>query len=91
MKKSDAAIQEARAVFAEFYTEPYNEVTHHGDLRHIMTRVGKSSGELMLVLITRTLDFPNKEAIVEQLKKTRFRRYLHCAKCQSKQNECDFR
>lgn len=68
-EKSDAAIQEARAVFAEFYTEPYNEVTHHGDLRHIMTRVGKSSGELMLVLITRTLDFPNKEAIVEQLKK----------------------
>lgn len=68
-EKSDAAIQEARAVFAEFYTEPYNEVTHHGDLRHIMTRVGKSSGELMLVLITRTLDFPNKPAIVEQLKK----------------------
>ncbi|WP_088810868.1 MULTISPECIES: 23S rRNA (uracil(1939)-C(5))-methyltransferase RlmD [unclassified Listeria] len=68
-EKSDAAIQEARAVFAEFYTEPYNEVTHQGDLRHIMTRVGKTSGELMLVLITRTLDFPNKPAILEQLKK----------------------
>ncbi|WP_088816212.1 MULTISPECIES: 23S rRNA (uracil(1939)-C(5))-methyltransferase RlmD [Listeria] len=68
-EKSDAAIQEARAVFAEFYTEPYNEATHQGDLRHIMTRVGKTSGELMLVLITRTLDFPNKPAILEQLKK----------------------
>ncbi len=68
-EKSDAAIQEARTVFAEFYTEPYNEVTHQGDLRHIMTRVGKTTGELMLVLITRTLDFPNKQAILEQLKK----------------------
>jgi 23S rRNA (uracil1939-C5)-methyltransferase len=65
------AIQAVKEICSELGVRPYNEETHKGDLRHIMARYGKQTGELMVVLITRTADFPHKnklvEAIVEKL------------------------
>ncbi|EUJ29187.1 RNA methyltransferase [Listeria floridensis FSL S10-1187] len=66
---SDKAIQAAREVFEAFGVEAYDELRHKGVLRHIMTRVGKSSGELMLVLITRTKELPFAKEITDQLVK----------------------
>jgi 23S rRNA (uracil1939-C5)-methyltransferase len=45
----------------------YDEETHKGVLRHIMARYGKQTGELMVVIITRTADIPNKDKLVEEI------------------------
>lgn len=50
-----------------FDVKAYNEETHKGILRHVMVRVGKVTNEKMIVLVTRTKDFPNKEKIVQTI------------------------
>ncbi|MDR5660030.1 23S rRNA (uracil(1939)-C(5))-methyltransferase RlmD [Serpentinicella sp. ANB-PHB4] len=47
----------------------YNEKTKKGLLRHVVTKVGFTTGEVMVVLITNEKSLPNKEALVEALVK----------------------
>ncbi|KMY56008.1 RNA methyltransferase [Bacillus sp. FJAT-27231] len=61
------AIQTVKEICSEFGIKAYDEVTHKGVLRHIMARYGKQTGELMVVLITRTADLPHKEQIVKEI------------------------
>ncbi len=41
--------------------QPYDEKTHRGSLRHLALRVGRSSGEVLLTLVSRDLNLPNLE------------------------------
>lgn len=63
----DEAIQTVKEICSELGVKEYNEETHKGDLRHIMARYGKQTGELMVVIITRTADIPNKNKIVDEI------------------------
>ncbi len=45
--------------------KPYNEENHSGDIRHIMIRKGFKTGEVMVVLVTRTMELPYKEQLIE--------------------------
>ncbi|MHC0038326.1 23S rRNA (uracil(1939)-C(5))-methyltransferase RlmD [Pseudoneobacillus sp. C159] len=47
----------------------YDEESHKGVLRHIMARYGKQTGELMVVIITRTADIPNINQLIEGIVK----------------------
>src|SRR3954467_9984181 len=49
------AIKAVKDICSQLGIAPYHEETHKGVLRHIMARYGKETGELMVVLITRTL------------------------------------
>lgn len=56
--------------FLETYgIEPYEEENHKGLLRHILTRVGFQTGEIMVCLVINGKDFPHKEELVEGLRK----------------------
>ena len=48
----------------------YDEQKHKGELRHIMARYGLKSGEVMVVLVTRTNELTNKKKIIEEIVKT---------------------
>ncbi len=47
----------------------YNEDIDKGIIRHILIRVGKISKEIMLVLVTRVKNFPNKSNFVKEIKR----------------------
>lgn len=47
--------------------EAYDEENHLGVLRHIMVRTAFSTGETMVVLVTRTNKLPNKEILIKEL------------------------
>lgn len=47
----------------------YDEKTGKGLIRHVMSRVGVHSGEVMAVLITSAYDIPHKKELVEWLTK----------------------
>ena len=47
----------------------YDEKTGDGNIRHIMVRCGKNSGEVMLVIITKTEEIIEKEKIINMLTK----------------------
>ncbi|QPC45512.1 23S rRNA (uracil(1939)-C(5))-methyltransferase RlmD [Mangrovibacillus cuniculi] len=66
-EKNDEVLQIVKAEAERLGVRPYDEKTHKGTLRHVMTRVGRTSGEIMVVLITRTPSFPQKEALVSAL------------------------
>ncbi len=61
------AIRTVKDICREFGVKPYDEKQHKGDLRHIMARYGKQTGELMVVLVTRTKELPRKRQIVEAI------------------------
>ena len=52
----------------EFDIEPYNEEKHSGLVRHILTRVGYHTGEIMICLILNGTNLPHYDVLVERLK-----------------------
>ena len=60
-------IKVIRSFIGEYKIEPYDEEKHTGLLRHIMTRVGYTSGEVMVCLVLNGKDIPHKEELVERL------------------------
>jgi 23S rRNA (uracil1939-C5)-methyltransferase len=61
------AVQVVKQICNELGIPAYQEQTHKGALRHIMARYGKQTGELMVVIITRTAELPHKEKLVEEI------------------------
>jgi len=48
----------------------YDEARHQGLLRHIMIRVGRRSGEIMVVLVLNGRGFPQQNDLIASLRKT---------------------
>lgn len=63
---NDKILDAVRNVVKKFNLQPYDEDTHKGFLRHVMGRVG-INGELMIVLVTATKNFPNEKNFVRAL------------------------
>jgi 23S rRNA (uracil1939-C5)-methyltransferase len=80
-EEADKLAKQSFKLLKEFGNTCYDENTGNGILRHIMTRVGKNSGELMLVIVTNgeeiiekekfalmiSKDFPNLKSIVQNI------------------------
>ncbi|MGV8146924.1 MAG: 23S rRNA (uracil(1939)-C(5))-methyltransferase RlmD [Alkaliphilus sp.] len=47
----------------------YNEATREGALRHVITKIGFSTGDVMVVLVTKTAELPHKNELIEVLRK----------------------
>lgn len=58
-----------RSFIEKYKIEPYNEDKHTGLLRHILIRVGYSTGEIMVCLVMNGKDIPHKKELVEGLTK----------------------
>ncbi|MDO5042492.1 MAG: 23S rRNA (uracil(1939)-C(5))-methyltransferase RlmD [Slackia sp.] len=58
-----------RELMGNFGMTPYDEDADTGFLRHVQVRVGHTSGEVMVTLITREEPFPASRAFVRALKK----------------------
>lgn len=50
-----------------YHVEPYDEVTHKGLLRHILIRVGYSTGEIMVCFIINGTELPHKDELIQEL------------------------
>ena len=62
--KIDEAIVKVRDILQEFNVKAYDEKKHTGNIRHIMIRRGYYTGEMMVVLVTRTAKlFPQSKII----------------------------
>ncbi|NLC20111.1 MAG: 23S rRNA (uracil(1939)-C(5))-methyltransferase RlmD [Clostridiales bacterium] len=66
---NDKIISFMRSFIERYKIEPYNENEHKGLLRHIVTRVGYSTGEVMVCLVINARQFPHKEELIEGLLK----------------------
>ncbi|MBB4825524.1 23S rRNA (uracil1939-C5)-methyltransferase [Sporosarcina luteola] len=49
--------------------DAYDEKAHRGMLRHLIVRKGRATGEIMVVLVTLKKKFPQKQAVVDLIKR----------------------
>jgi len=57
-----------RSFIEKYNIEPYDENEHKGLLRHIIVRVGYTTGEIMVCLVINGRDIPHKKELVEGLR-----------------------
>lgn len=67
-KKASEIIQTIKKMCISFKIKAYDEDTGFGFLRHVLIRVGKKSGQIMVVLVTSNVIFPNKNAFIKVLR-----------------------
>ena len=66
-KKADEIILTVRRLIKSFKLTVYDEKNGRGFLRHVLVKRGFSTGEIMVVLVTGTSNFPSKNAFVSTL------------------------
>ena len=61
-------IEAIRGFMEEFEISAYREETHKGLVRHIFTRIGRKSGEIMVCLVINGHKLPHEEILIERLR-----------------------
>ena len=69
-EKNDDVVKRVKEICNRYGVRAYDEKKHKGDLRHIMARYGATSGEVMVVFVTRTNELPNKEKMIDDIVST---------------------
>ncbi len=68
---NEEVVRIVREFMAEFHILPYDEEKHTGLVRHILTRVGKKSGELMVCIVVNGGGLPHSAELAERLRNVR--------------------
>ena len=66
-ERADAIIQTIVGMLPRYKLRIYNENTHRGFLRHVLVRTGHITGQIMVVLVTTSAEFPGGKAFVAEL------------------------
>jgi len=67
-KVSDEVMSLVKQKANELGIQPYDETHHKGVLRHVIIRYGRTTGEVMVILVTRTNDVPHIMELIDVLK-----------------------
>ncbi len=67
--EADAILTGLKRELAKLGIQPYNEAAHSGQLRHVVVRKGRATNEVMVVLVTKSRKFPQKEAAIEVIQR----------------------
>src|SRR5699024_7157765 len=65
----DRIVAKARKIASRLGVRAYDEVTHRGQLRHIITRTAEKSKDTMVIFVTRTAHFPEQRELINELTK----------------------
>ncbi len=66
-KINDKIVSDMKQIIDELGMTVYDEKTGKGLLRHIVTKVGWHTHEIMLILVTNKKAFPDKEIIIQEI------------------------
>lgn len=64
---NEKILQTVLAHMEKYQIQPYNEATGKGLVRHIMTRVGFATGQIMVCIVINGKKLPSSERLVEEL------------------------
>lgn len=65
---NDRIVKIIRAFLAEYEIPLYDETIHRGLVRHILTRMGRCTGEIMVCLVVNGRKLPHCDVLVERLR-----------------------
>lgn len=66
-EEADTLMANLKHELAGLGMRPYNEEKHQGQLRHVVVRKGRTTNEVMVVLVTRTREIRNVDAVIERI------------------------
>lgn len=66
-KRNEQILETIIGTMKEYNIEPYDETSHKGLVRHILTRVGYHTGEIMVCLVLNGTSLPHQEVFIEKL------------------------
>ncbi|MCL7747660.1 23S rRNA (uracil(1939)-C(5))-methyltransferase RlmD [Halalkalibacter alkaliphilus] len=66
-EENDQIIRVVKNIANKYGIRAYDEEKHRGTLRHVVARKGKVTNEVMVVLVTRGKELPNKKNIIEEI------------------------
>lgn len=66
--EADSIMTGIKHKLTEMGIEPYEEETHRGQLRHVVVRKARATGEVMVVLVTKKKKFPQAERAIELIR-----------------------
>ncbi|SET41213.1 23S rRNA (uracil(1939)-C(5))-methyltransferase RlmD [[Clostridium] polysaccharolyticum] len=66
-KQNEEILKQVLGFMKENAIEPYDETKHSGLIRHILTRVGYYTGEIMVCLVINGTSLPYQEKLIEKL------------------------
>lgn len=66
-QQADAIVATIRKLMTSFKLQPYNEDRRSGVLRHVLIRKGYFTGQILVVLVTGSYQFPGKNNFVAAL------------------------
>lgn len=66
-QRAGRIIQTIVGMLPRYRIRVYNEYTHRGFLRHVLIRTGHVTGQIMVVLVATSLEFPGKKAFIAEL------------------------
>ena len=66
-QQADAILATIRKLMTSFKLQPYNEDRRSGVLRHVLIRKGYFTGQILVVLVTGSYQFPGKNNFVAAL------------------------
>lgn len=66
-KINDQIVKIIRAFLTEYEIPLYDETIHRGLVRHILTRIGRRTGEIMVCLVINGRKLPHCDVLVERL------------------------
>ncbi len=64
---NDKIIEILRTFIEEFDISVYDEKTHKGLLRHLMTKIGYTTGEIMVVIVATNREIPHIDVLIKRL------------------------
>ncbi|MBA2175856.1 23S rRNA (uracil(1939)-C(5))-methyltransferase RlmD [Halobacillus locisalis] len=67
--KADEIANSIKDYMRKSKMQPYNEDTRRGFLRHVLIKVGKVSGEIMVVLVAASPEFKGKNNFIKAMRK----------------------
>ncbi|MCR5627409.1 MAG: 23S rRNA (uracil(1939)-C(5))-methyltransferase RlmD [Lachnospiraceae bacterium] len=68
-ERADRLITDTAKLLGDFKIKIYNDRSDFGLVRYLMVRIGKFTGEMMLVIVTRSPIFPSKNNFIKALLK----------------------
>lgn len=67
-KNADGVIKIFKDFIKEFKIPVYDENTHKGLVRHVLTRAGYSTGEIMVTIVVNGKNIPHSDVLIERLR-----------------------
>ena len=67
--QANEVVAAIRRIMQKHHMEPYNEDTGHGFVRHVVVRVGHTSGEVLVTIVTNGEEFESSKAFCRALVK----------------------